>query len=50
MANPTPLLDSLRQVDGLFFDEFTNRPQGRYVHFILVRETESFPVSKPMAT
>jgi CRISPR-associated protein Csc2 len=44
MANPTPLLDSLRQVDGLFFDEFTNRPQGRYVHFVLVRETESFPV------
>jgi hypothetical protein len=43
MANPIPLLDSLRQADGLFFDEFTNRPQGRYVHFVLVvRYSDSF--------
>lgn len=36
-------LNELRK-DGFFFDAIPQIPQGRYVHFVLVRETESFPV------
>jgi CRISPR-associated protein Csc2 len=28
----------------LFLDEIPQLPQGRYVHFVMLRETESFPV------
>ncbi len=36
-------LDELKK-DGLFLDAIPQVPQGRYAHFVLVRETESFPV------
>lgn len=35
-------LSELKQ--DLFFAEIPQLPQGRYVHFVMVRETESFPV------
>jgi CRISPR-associated protein Csc2 len=35
-------LDALRENRDLFFQEVPQLPQGRYVHFVLVRETESF--------
>jgi CRISPR-associated protein Csc2 len=38
------LLDSLRQQDALFLPTIAQKPQGRYVHFVLLRETESFPL------
>ena len=38
------LLDSLRQQDALFLPTIARKPQGRYVHFVLLRETESFPL------
>lgn len=36
-------LNELKKSD-LFLDAIPQIPQGRYVHFVLVRETESFPV------
>jgi CRISPR-associated protein Csc2 len=41
MAN---ILDSLKGNTDLFFNTIPQVPQGRYIHFVLVRETESFPV------
>ena len=38
------LLDTLRQQDSLFLSAIPQKPQGRYVHFVLLRETESFPL------
>jgi CRISPR-associated protein Csc2 len=39
------MFDQLQQQGArLFLDEVAQRPQGRYVHYILVRESESFPV------
>lgn len=38
------LLESIRQQSTLFLSNIPQKPQGRYVHFILVRETESFPL------
>jgi CRISPR-associated protein Csc2 len=39
------MLDQLQQEGArLFLDEVAQRPQGRYVHYILIRESESFPV------
>jgi CRISPR-associated protein Csc2 len=38
------ILDSLKGDAALFFDAIPQIPQGRYVHFVMVRETESFPV------
>ena len=38
------LLDTLRQQEMLFLPAIPQKPQGRYVHFILLRETESFPL------
>src|SRR5947207_14559399 len=38
------LLDRLRQQDSLFLSAIPQKPQGRYVHFVLLRETESFPL------
>jgi len=40
----TPILNSLKGNATLFLDAIPQIPQGRYVHFVLVRETESFPV------
>lgn len=40
----TALLDLLKGNRELFFDTISPFPQGRYVHFIVMRETESFPV------
>jgi CRISPR-associated protein Csc2 len=38
------ILDSLKGSADLFFEAIPQIPQGRYMHFVLVRETESFPV------
>lgn len=38
------ILDSLKANADLFFGAIPQIPQGRYVHFALVRETESFPL------
>ncbi len=38
------MLDSLKKDPALFLPAIPQVPQGRYVHFVLVRETESFPV------
>ncbi|MFZ5916084.1 MAG: type I-D CRISPR-associated protein Cas7/Csc2 [Chloroflexota bacterium] len=38
------MLDSLQGNAALFLDAIPQVPQGRYVHFALVRETESFPL------
>lgn len=38
------LLEMLRQKENLFLPTLSQKPQGRYVHFILLRETESFPL------
>ena len=37
-------LSELKGRQDLFFDAIPQLPMGRYVHFILVRETESFPL------
>ena len=37
-------LSELKDRKDLFFDDISRLPMGRYAHFILVRETESFPV------
>lgn len=39
-----PLLDTLRQDAALFLPAIPQKPQGRYVHIVLLRETESFPL------
>jgi CRISPR-associated protein Csc2 len=38
------LLDTLHQDSALFLSAIPQKPQGRYVHFVLLRETESFPL------
>src|SRR2546429_2618297 len=38
------ILDSLRQQEPLFHPAIPQKPLGRYVHFVLLRETESFPL------
>src|SRR5437763_13025552 len=38
------LLDSLRQQETLFLPLIPRKPQGHYVHFLMLRETESFPL------
>lgn len=37
-------LSQLQDNTDLFLSDIAQRPQGRYVHYILVRESESFPV------
>ena len=37
-------LAQMHENSRLFLDDIARRPQGRYAHFILVRESESFPV------
>jgi CRISPR-associated protein Csc2 len=37
-------LSELKDRKALFFDAIPQLPMGRYAHFILMRETESFPV------
>jgi len=37
-------LSELKERKDLFFDDIPQLPMGRYVHFILMRETESFPI------
>lgn len=37
-------LKTLQETEGLFLPVISQLPQGRYVHFVLVRETESFPL------
>jgi CRISPR-associated protein Csc2 len=39
-----PQLDTLKNRQDLFFGSIPQLPMGRYVHFVLVRETESFPI------
>lgn len=38
------LLEQLQANPRLFTRDIAQRPQGRYVHYILMRESESFPV------
>lgn len=38
------ILKTLQETEGLFLPAIPQLPQGRYVHFVLVRETESFPL------
>ncbi len=38
------ILDALKGDQRLFLDAIPQVPQGRYAHYVLVRETESFPV------
>ncbi len=37
-------LNDLEKRQDLFFDAIPQLPMGRYVHFVLIRETESFPI------
>jgi len=37
-------LKELKERTDLFFDAIPQLPMGRYVHFVLLRETESFPI------
>lgn len=37
-------LHDLQERKDLFFDAIPQLPMGRYVHFVLLRETESFPL------
>jgi len=37
-------LNDLEKRQDLFFDAIPQLPMGRYVHFVLLRETESFPI------
>src|SRR5262245_25885672 len=41
---PMALLTDLRADPTLFHTALPQKPQGRYVHFVLMRETESFPL------
>lgn len=38
------MLDIMQDDPRLFLREIAQRPQGRYVHYVLIRESESFPV------
>jgi CRISPR-associated protein Csc2 len=38
------ILDDLKDRKNLFFDDLPQLPMGRYIHFVLLRETESFPI------
>jgi CRISPR-associated protein Csc2 len=38
------ILERLHDNQSLFLPEIAQRPQGRYVHYVMIRETESFPV------
>ncbi len=38
------MLDQMQGDARLFLREIAQRPQGRYVHYVLIRESESFPV------
>jgi CRISPR-associated protein Csc2 len=38
------ILKNLKDTEALFLPAIPQLPQGRYVHFVLVRETESFPL------
>lgn len=40
----TEILPSLKDAKDLFLPAIPRIPQGRYVHFVMVRETESFPL------
>jgi len=40
----TEILDGLKKQEKLFLAAIPQLPQGHYVHFVLVRETESFPL------
>lgn len=37
-------LNDFKKRQDLFFDAIPQLPMGRYVHFVLLRETESFPI------
>jgi len=37
-------MNDLKDRKDLFFDAIPQLPMGRYVHFVLLRETESFPI------
>jgi CRISPR-associated protein Csc2 len=37
-------MNDLKDRKDLFFDSIPQLPMGRYVHFVLLRETESFPI------
>jgi CRISPR-associated protein Csc2 len=41
---PMSLLDTLKTDPALFHAALPPKPAGKYVHFILIRETESFPL------
>ncbi len=38
------ILERLQDNQSLFLPEIAQRPQGHYVHYLMIRETESFPV------
>ncbi len=38
------ILERLQDNRSLFLPEIAQRPQGRYIHYLMIRETESFPV------
>ncbi len=38
------ILEGLHDNQSLFLPEIAQRPQGRYVHYLMIRETESFPI------
>lgn len=38
------VLSTLKDAKDLFLKSIPRTPQGRYVHFVMVRETESFPL------
>lgn len=40
----TEILSTLKDTKDLFLPAIPRIPQGRYVHFVMVRETESFPL------
>lgn len=40
----TNFLQSIEERSDLFFSEIQGVPQGHYVHFVMLRETESFPL------
>lgn len=40
----TEILSTLKDAKDLFLPAIPRIPQGRYVHFVMVRETESFPL------
>jgi hypothetical protein len=38
------ILNTLKERKDIFFESIPQLPMGRYVHFVLLRETESFPI------